>query len=96
MWILAANIAGKISFRDWSIGSRWLRRRPIISGDGNFTSLVAALQRKGCESRRVDHVDAAAKISDELRRQAGYFIDLVNLRSEIDREHSENTTNPDS
>ncbi|MHC3939729.1 LabA-like NYN domain-containing protein [Paenochrobactrum sp. BZR 201-1] len=62
----------------------------IFSGDGDFRSLVEALQRKG---RKVSIVSTLttqpAMISDELRRQADHFIDLVSLKSEIGREMSE-------
>lgn len=61
----------------------------IFSGDGDFTRLVEALQRRG---RKVSVVSTMATqppmIADELRRQADHFIDLVSLRSEIDR-HSD-------
>ncbi|PWL18208.1 NYN domain-containing protein [Falsochrobactrum shanghaiense] len=62
----------------------------IFSGDGDFRSLVEALQRKG---RKVSVVSTLttqpAMISDELRRQADHFIDLVSLKSEIGRDPSE-------
>lgn len=62
----------------------------IFSGDGDFRSLAEALQRKG---RKVSVVSTLttqpAMISDELRRQADHFIDLVSLKSEIGREPSE-------
>ena len=49
----------------------------IFSGDGDFRSLVEALQRNG---RKVSVVSTMATqppmISDELRRQADHFIDL--------------------
>jgi uncharacterized LabA/DUF88 family protein len=61
----------------------------IFSGDGDFTRLVEALQRRG---RKVSVVSTTATqapmIADELRRQADHFIDLVTLRGEIDR-HSD-------
>ncbi|MRG55882.1 Uncharacterized conserved protein, LabA/DUF88 family [Phyllobacterium sp. YR620] len=64
----------------------------IFSGDGDFRSLVEALQRKG---RKVSVVSTLSTqppmISDELRRQADHFIDLVSLRAEIGREPSERT-----
>jgi uncharacterized LabA/DUF88 family protein len=66
----------------------------IFSGDGNFTSLVAALQRKG---RKVSVVSTMATrppmISDALRREADHFIDLVMLRREISREPAESASN---
>lgn len=62
----------------------------IFSGDGDFRSLAEALQRKG---RKVSVVSTLttqpAMISDELRRQADHFIDLVSLKSEIGRDPSE-------
>lgn len=58
----------------------------IFSGDGDFRSLVEALQRKG---RKVSVVSTLATqpamISDELRRQADNFIDLVTLKPEVGR-----------
>lgn len=58
----------------------------IFSGDGDFTTLVEALQRKG---RKVSVVSTLSTqppmIADDLRRQADHFIDLISLRSEIDR-----------
>ncbi|MGH0217364.1 NYN domain-containing protein [Sinorhizobium meliloti] len=66
----------------------------IFSGDGNFTSLVAALQRKG---RKVSVVSSMSTrppmISDALRREADHFIDLVKLRAEISRETPERASN---
>jgi uncharacterized LabA/DUF88 family protein len=62
----------------------------IFSGDGDFTTLVEALQRKG---RKVTVVSSLATqppmIADDLRRQADYFIDLMSLKAEIGREPSE-------
>ena len=59
----------------------------LFSGDGDFRVLVEALQRRG---RKVSVVSTVATqpsmISDELRRQADQFIDLVNLKKEIGRE----------
>jgi len=65
----------------------------IFSGDGDFRSLVEALQRKG---RKVSIVSTLATqpamISDELRRQADHFIDLVSLKNEVGRAPSERPT----
>lgn len=67
----------------------------IFSGDGDFTSLVEALQRKG---RKVSVVSTLSTqppmIADELRRQADHFIDLVSLRSEIDRHPAQSIPRP--
>jgi len=64
----------------------------IFSGDGDFTTLVEALQRRG---RKVSVISTMATqppmIADDLRRQADHFIDLVSLKAEIGREPSERT-----
>ncbi|MEP2944224.1 MAG: NYN domain-containing protein [Hyphomicrobiales bacterium] len=62
----------------------------LFSGDGDFRSLVAAVQRKG---RKVSVISTLLTqppmISDELRRQADNFIDLKTLRNSIGRDPSE-------
>ncbi|ECD4520260.1 NYN domain-containing protein [Salmonella enterica subsp. enterica serovar Virchow] len=62
----------------------------IFSGDGDFRSLVEALQRRG---RKVSVISTLASqppmISDDLRRQADSFIDLATLRAEVGREPAE-------
>lgn len=59
----------------------------LFSGDGDFRSLVEAMQRRGV---RVSVVSTVATqppmIADELRRQADEFIDLVQLLSKIGRD----------
>lgn len=62
----------------------------IFSGDGDFRSLVEALQRRG---RKVSVVSTMSTqppmIADDLRRQADHFIDLKSLKDEIGRAPSE-------
>ncbi len=62
----------------------------LFSGDGEFRSLVEAVQRKG---RKVSVVSTLATqppmIADELRRQADHFIDLTSLQGRIGRDPSE-------
>ncbi|GHC69027.1 NYN domain-containing protein [Limoniibacter endophyticus] len=62
----------------------------IFSGDGDFRSLVEALQRRG---RKVSVISTMSSqppmISDELRRQADHFIDLQTMEKEVGRELSE-------
>jgi uncharacterized LabA/DUF88 family protein len=62
----------------------------LFSGDGDFRSLVDALQHKG---KRVSVVSTLATtppmVADELRRQADQFIDLANLQNEIGRDPAE-------
>ncbi|MCK5931514.1 Uncharacterized conserved protein, LabA/DUF88 family [Fulvimarina manganoxydans] len=62
----------------------------LFSGDGDFRSLVDALQRKG---RKVSVVSTLSTqppmISDDLRRQADHFIDLSSLKADIGRSQAE-------
>lgn len=62
----------------------------LFSGDGDFRSLVEALQHKG---KRVSVVSTLSTnppmVADELRRQADQFIDLATLHDEIGRDPSE-------
>jgi len=62
----------------------------LFSGDGDFRSLVEAVQRKG---RKVTVISTLATqppmIADELRRQADNFIDLVSLQSRVGRDPAE-------
>ncbi|OLP55979.1 NYN domain-containing protein [Rhizobium rhizosphaerae] len=62
----------------------------LFSGDGDFTTLVEAIQRKG---RKISVVSTMATqppmIADDLRRQADHFIDLQTLKVEIGRDPSE-------
>ena len=62
----------------------------IFSGDGDFRTLVEALQRRG---RKVSIVSTMASqppmISDDLRRQDDNFIVLMSLKADIGRDPSE-------
>ena len=59
----------------------------LFSGDGDFRSLIAAVQAKG---RRTSVVSTLATrppmVADELRRQTDQFVDLASLRDEIGRD----------
>lgn len=58
----------------------------LFTGDGDFRSLVAALQRQGNRVSVVSTLQAQSPmIADELRRQADQFIDLADLESVISR-----------
>lgn len=58
----------------------------LFSGDGDFTALVAALQRRG---KRVTVASTLSTptpmISDELRRQADFFLDVAELAKTVGR-----------
>ena len=58
----------------------------LFSGDGDFRSLVAALQRKGRKVSIVSSIATSpAMVADDLRRQADAFIDLNSLRDTVGR-----------
>jgi len=58
----------------------------IFSGDGDFRSLVEALQRKGRKVSVVSTLKTTpVMMSDDLRRQADHFIDLFRLRKQVER-----------
>src|SRR5215217_3671032 len=58
----------------------------LFSGDGDFTALVAALQRKGKRVTVVSTLTTSTPmISDDLRRQADFFIDVADLAKSVGR-----------
>jgi uncharacterized LabA/DUF88 family protein len=62
----------------------------LFSGDGDFRSLVAALQQMGKRVTVVSTLQTQPPmVADELRRQADQFIDLANLQEEIGRDPAE-------
>ena len=62
----------------------------LFSGDGDFRSLVEAVQRKGVRVSVISTITTQPPmIADELRRQADEFIDLVHLASKIGRDPGE-------
>jgi uncharacterized LabA/DUF88 family protein len=62
----------------------------LFSGDGDFRSLVEAMQRRGVRVTVVSTISSQPPmIADELRRQADVFTDLVELQSKIGRDPSE-------
>jgi uncharacterized LabA/DUF88 family protein len=59
----------------------------LFSGDGDFRSLVEAVQRRGVRVVVVStHSTRPPMVADELRRQADQFVDLVELQSKIGRD----------
>ncbi len=58
----------------------------LFSGDGDFRRMVEAVQRKGVRVSVISTVRTQpSMIADELRRQADHFVDLMDLRGEIER-----------
>ena len=90
--------AGARSRATWTSSSpstswRWsnsIDHLVLFSGDGDFRSLVEAVQRKG---RKVSVVSTLSTqppmIADELRRQADHFIDLVSMQAKVGRDPAE-------
>jgi uncharacterized LabA/DUF88 family protein len=62
----------------------------LFSGDGDFRSLVEAIQRKGVRVTVVSTISTQPPmVADELRRQADIFLDIVELQGKIGRDPSE-------
>jgi uncharacterized LabA/DUF88 family protein len=62
----------------------------LFSGDGDFRSLVEAVQRKGRKVTVVSTLQTQPPmIADELRRQADFFVDLSSLQSKVGRDPAE-------
>ncbi len=58
----------------------------IFSGDGDFRSLVEAIQKKGLRVTVVSTMRSQPPmIADELRRQADEFIELMDIKADIQR-----------
>ncbi|MDO9411878.1 MAG: NYN domain-containing protein [Pseudolabrys sp.] len=67
----------------------------LFSGDGDFRSLVEAVQRKGVRVTVISTVTTQPPmVADELRRQADVFTDIITLRNKIGREPSERPIRP--
>src|SRR3979411_2292402 len=59
----------------------------LFSGDGDFRSLVEAVQRRGVRVTVVSTISThPPMVADELRRQADIFMDLVDLKSKFGRD----------
>src|SRR5215217_307851 len=62
----------------------------LFSGDGDFRSLVEAMQRRGVRVSVVSTITTQPPmVADELRRQADEFVDLVHLIPKIGRDPAE-------
>ncbi|AHC73547.1 hypothetical protein P856_322 [Candidatus Endolissoclinum faulkneri L5] len=60
----------------------------LFSGDGDFRSLISAVQNKGVRASIVSSIRTQPPmIADELRRQADQFIELDQLAADIERIH---------
>jgi uncharacterized LabA/DUF88 family protein len=70
--------------------SPYIDHMVLFSGDGDFRSLVEAMQRRGVRVSVVSTVTTQPPmVADELRRQADEFLDLSQLASRIGRDPSD-------
>jgi uncharacterized LabA/DUF88 family protein len=62
----------------------------LFSGDGDFRSLVEAMQRRGVRVTVASTVSTQPPmVADELRRQADVFLDIADLQAQVGRDPSE-------
>jgi uncharacterized LabA/DUF88 family protein len=62
----------------------------LFSGDGDFRSLVEAVQARGRKVSVISTLNTRPPmVADDLRRQADQFIDILDLKSEIGRDPGE-------
>jgi hypothetical protein len=62
----------------------------LFSGDGDFRSLVEAVQRRGVRVIVVSTISTQPPmIADELRRQCDVFLDIVDLQGKLGRDPGE-------
>ncbi len=67
----------------------------LFSGDGDFRSLVEAVQRRGVRVIVVSTISTQPPmVADELRRQADEFIDIVQLQGKIGRDPGDRSDRP--
>ena len=65
----------------------------LFSGDGDFRSLVEAVQRRGVRVVVVSTISTQPPmVADELRRQADEFVDIIALQNKIGRDPAERPT----
>jgi uncharacterized LabA/DUF88 family protein len=62
----------------------------LFSGDGDFRSLLEAVQRRGVHVTVVSTIASQPPmVADDLRRQADAFLDLAELKAKLGRDPSE-------
>ncbi len=67
----------------------------LFSGDGDFRSLVEAVQRRGVRVTVASTVSTQPPmVADELRRQADVFLDIAELQSKIGRDPGDRADRP--
>jgi uncharacterized LabA/DUF88 family protein len=75
--------------------AQYLDHIVLFSGDGDFRRLVDAVQRKAVRVTVVSTIKSAPPmVADELRRQADVFVDLLDIRTQIERPHHHDARSP--
>ena len=73
----------------------YINHMVLFSGDGDFRSLVEAMQRRGVRVSVVSTISSQPPmVADELRRQADEFVDIIHLAGKIGRDPAERTERP--
>ena len=63
----------------------------LFSGDGGYRRAIEAVQRRGVRVTVVSTVKSSPSMAaDEVRRQADSFVDLIDLKADIERPRSGN------
>lgn len=87
------NMDVEIAVDAMTIASR-LDEAVFFTGDGDFKSLLLAMQRQGVHCTVVSTIETEpALCADELRRTADVFIDLVTIKNQITRPKEERRSN---
>jgi uncharacterized LabA/DUF88 family protein len=67
----------------------------LFSGDGDFRSLVEAVQRKGVRVTVASTISTQPPmVADGLRRQADVFLDIAELKSKVGRDPGQRADRP--
>ena len=67
----------------------------LFSGDGDFRCLVEAVQLRGVRVSVVSTIRSQpSMVADELRRQADIFVDLLDMKSAIERDMPQREDSP--
>ena len=67
--------------------SKHLDHIVLFSGDGDFRRLVESIQRSGVRVSVISTIRSQPPmVADELRRQADVFVDLYDMKSDIERD----------
>ncbi|TWB92966.1 uncharacterized LabA/DUF88 family protein [Bradyrhizobium macuxiense] len=70
--------------------ARHINEMILFSGDGDFRSLVEAVQRRGVRVTVISTIASQPPmIADELRRQADEFVDMAQLKLKFGRDPAE-------